>query len=651
MQIIHKLDDFLKIIFPNITNENIIEILKDFYSFGSKKPNVYIENGQVIIDLDTNNSKAQLNLFQRAIELCENQKFAPAEKIIKELIQANPTNSEYHRILGQIYSDLGNQEEAIDALIDALRWNPSNGNALMMMGNIFARFKKDMPTALKYYDQAIATKKADHITLANIAYILFEEGKLAKAKNYVGAAFSVNVRYPNSYFIASLIAEKEGDLHAAFNYMTQSVKFASTADTIYQKGIEQLFSFAKQIENDFDGKILFKAYRSKLEELGGVEVDILEDSEITTDAKIEFAEHYKRDKHIVKYKSSFPAIEHLIMHELVHLDFVLQAKQANSNHIFFSTHQNKQNFLNDIKPTIQNLEKLGIQKEMINKFSEGVFNGINLQAYNTPIDIFIEDFLYKKFTKLRPFQFLSLFRLQQIAINSVTDEKVLRLSPTKFVSISKIYSLVNAIQFKDLFGINLIPEYKAIGLEVQTAENFYNYFKNIRDNRKPGQEFDLVRSWAIELDLDDYFELELESKFNAKNNIDDFIAKLQEDPFGLNEEEDPLEKSEMERFQKSQQELGTNMAVVMFMVDALNLFKEKSNEEIKKVAFEIAALGGMGIDPNKQNYIIASIPEKRFSGNQVLAYMYVSWALAIPDKVQILGLPYENEYELAKKMK
>jgi hypothetical protein len=58
----------------------------------------------------------------------------------------------------------------------------------------------------------------------------------------------------------------------------------------------------------------------------------------------------------------------------------------------------------------------------------------------------------------------------------------------------------------------------------------------------------------------------------------------------------------------------------------------------------------MGIDPNKKEYIIASIAGKRFCGNQVLAYYYVSWAIAIPEQVQHLGLDFKKEYEIAKKI-
>jgi hypothetical protein len=73
-------------------------------------------------------------------------------------------------------------------------------------------------------------------------------------------------------------------------------------------------------------------------------------------------------------------------------------------------------------------------------------------------------------------------------------------------------------------------------------------------------------------------------------------------------------------------------------------------EDIKQIALEVAMLGTMGIDPNKKEYIISSIPNKRFSGNRVLAFYYVSWAIAMPEQVQHLGLDFKNEFEMAKKL-
>jgi Tfp pilus assembly protein PilF len=653
MQIVHKINDFLYTIFPELENANekeIITAIQKYYTYGPFVPKVSINDGIVTIDVDTEYIITQDADYNKTVALCEKGKFDEAKIILEKLIQKNPSNSEFHRILGQILSEQGDQDEAINALIDALRWNSSNGWGLLMMGNIFAKHKKDIKTALIYYDQAILANKADHITLANIAYLLFQENKHEEAKKYAWETIKLNEKYPNAHFILSLIAQSENDLHSAFYSAIQAIKFSTQKDALYQNAVKQAFEVAKLIAGDFDGRKIFFKYRSQLEDEGGTEIDIYADDEIKTAAKVEIAERYNRNKHIVKYKSTYPAVEHLVMHELVHLDFVNQARKENLNQVFISTQQNKNNFIESILPAINNLKSKILDLSTIEFFIESVFSGLNLQTYNTPIDVFIEELLYKEYAELRPFQLMSLFGMLQDAIKAVTDKRILDIAPLSVISKTRTYSLVNAIQFKELFGIDTIQEFKPTSDELKLAETFYKEFIEYREDRKPGEEYELVKHWAQDLGLDTFFELESEAKFETKNNIDDFVTKLQQDPFGLEEPEDPFQKREMEKFQKHQEEIGTNMAIVMFMVEALKHFQGKEASDIKQAAFEIAMLGTQGIDPNKKDYIISSIDNKRFTGNQVLAFYYISWALVMPEQVQHLGLDFGKEFEIAKKI-
>ena len=45
------------------------------------------------------------------------------------------------------------------------------------------------------------------------------------------------------------------------------------------------------------------------------------------------------------------------------------------------------------------------------------------------------------------------------------------------------------------------------------------------------------------------------------------------------------------------------------------------------------------------------IAGKSFSGYQVLAYYYVSWAKAFPEYLEQLQLPFAKEYEFAKEIR
>lgn len=650
MQIIHKIDNFLYTIFPSVIQgdqQSLLNAIQDFYTYGPYKPKVTIDNDFVRIEIDTPTILAQDIDYQKVIAFCEKGKYADAKPILKKLIEKNPAISEYHRIMGQILSDEGDQEEAINCLIDALRWDSKNGWALLMMGNIFAKFKDDVPTAMKYYDQALIANPKDNITINNIGANLMQQGKLEEAKKYFHEALKINNKYANTHFALGMIAEMEADLQSAFHSTIQAIKRNKSKDVLYQNSVRQAFEISKKIIATDSGKKIFREYRHKLEFDGDRKIDIIQDEEIPTAAKFEFAENYDRETHIVKYKPSYPAVEHLIMHELVHSDFVIEARKGELNQLFISTQNHKTEFIKGLEPTIKKFNKMGISEKSIADYCSNLFEGMNRQIFNTPIDLFIENFIYNEFAELRPFQFISLYNMLQEGLKAVTDKKIVELSPKDIISKSKVYNIVNAIQFKELFGFDFIKDFNTTPIEMKLATDFYDEYLQYKEDEEPAEEYELVLHWAEDLKLDKNFELVNEHEYRTKRtDIDNLLSLIEKDPYDL-ESKDPYKQWEMDKFQKSQEQIGINMAVAMFMVDALQFFEDKSKEEIKKIAFEIAMQGTQGYRPYKDNYRINSIKDKTFSGYHILAYYYVSWSLAIPEMVSQLNLPYEAEYKMA----
>lgn len=49
-------------------------------------------------------------------------------------------------------------------------------------------------------------------------------------------------------------------------------------------------------------------------------------------------------------------------------------------------------------------------------------------------------------------------------------------------------------------------------------------------------------------------------------------------------------------------------------------------------------------------YKLKTIPDKEFSGYELLAWYYVSWAIAIPEMLDQLDLPFAKAYETALSM-
>jgi hypothetical protein len=246
---------------------------------------------------------------------------------------------------------------------------------------------------------------------------------------------------------------------------------------------------------------------------------------------------------------------------LIHLDFVTQARKEKANLLFLSNSENKKEFLSAIKSTINSLTKRGIQKEATNNYTHALFEGINHQIYNTPIDLFIEDLIYAN----------------------------------------------------------------------------YSEYSNFKLNKQPADEYELVKNWAKVLELDKYFSLVSEAIYRADKT---------DQPL----ENDSYQEREMFQFQRSQEVIGTNMAVVTYMVDALQYFEKISQDNIKKIAVEIALLGAKGFRPDKKDYTLSSIHDTAFSGYKILAYYYISWKLALPEMLSELQLPYNDEYEVAHAM-
>jgi len=127
------------------------------------------------------------------------------------------------------------------------------------------------------------------------------------------------------------------------------------------------------------------------------------------------------------------------MHELVHLDFVIQARKNDLNQLFISNQSHKTQFITGLEPTIKKFHKMGISEKSIADYCSNLFEGMNRQIFNTPIDLFIEQFLFTEFPDLRPYQFISLYTMLQEGLKAVTDKKIVELSPKDIISISSSF--------------------------------------------------------------------------------------------------------------------------------------------------------------------------------------------------------------------
>jgi tetratricopeptide (TPR) repeat protein len=647
-----KKSEFLKVIFPDIDihdNEVIRKVLTVYYSQYGHTPRVEIDGDVITISLPDSVQQHYPDEFYKAADLCTAKKYREAIPIFERLIEADPKVSEYHRNLGQAYEELGEYDNAIDSLIEALRWNPKNNWALLLMGNIYLRAEKDTQTALTYFDQIIEADPENYLALSNIGGIFLRLDKLNLAERYFKNTLKVNPTFVNALHGIGIIEMRKGNTLKAFESGVSGLKACQPKDSQMKEILDDfLLTVTNQYFKEGSKMDLVADYITQLETASGKEIQIQTVKNLPVNAKIEIAENYDRDFHLVSYRPDSPRIEHLICHELTHLKLILAAREIGENLLFTSDQQHVIRFRKLMDPTSKKLKSDGLPEENIQGFINSVFHGLNSRVFNAPIDLFIEDLLYTDFEELRPYQFISMVEMDKLSLQAVTDPQILEVTPPTLISKVKVYNALTARQIDNLYGTSLESRYPLSPTEKGFLNQFWDEFLEYREDMEPGEEYELVQNWANDLELDVFFKFKPDPN-NSKKGKDPTVvlANIESDPLG-SDSFSLEEEKEMKKFLATNADLKINMAIFLHMVDAIKFFKKLDDPRIQEIAMELALLGNTGIDPNKQGYKVSFQKGKGFSGQKVLAFMYVSIALSLPDLLAELKMPFEKEYNLAK---
>lgn len=230
---------------------------------------------------------------------------------------------------------------------------------------------------------------------------------------------------------------------------------------------------------------------------------------------------------------------------------------------------------------------------------------------------------------------------------AVTKKEIVELTPPATLNASKIMNIVSAMQFRDLYGVDITQNYKATFAQIKTAQKLYEQFLVMKQRRLPADEYNLVDSWAEELNLKKYYALVDENEYRKKSSVENILKDIEDDPFDLNK---PTPNDALKVPLNFDKEPAGKMTVTMYCLDALQYFTNKTPEQIKEIGFEIAMLGRHGLNPHDSNkkLHLATIPNKEFTSLQLLAYMFTAWQTI--DPTADLNLDFKNEYEAAKQM-
>ena len=129
--------------------------LEEYFSYMGLMPEVEVLQDYVRVDIDDEKIKKAEAKVKLAYDCCNRGNFISAKSLLKEALEICPLYSDAYRTLAQIHMQEGKAEDAIATCSEALKCDPKNMWALILMGNLMLHFRKDGEQALKYYEKTL----------------------------------------------------------------------------------------------------------------------------------------------------------------------------------------------------------------------------------------------------------------------------------------------------------------------------------------------------------------------------------------------------------------------------------------------------------------------------------------------------------------
>ena len=639
MVIIVRLKDIIvdpekEINLENIPVDEAIELIKKSYGFLSTTIGVHIKDGIATIESTDEQLKSTdeaLGFYDDGIKEANKGKYARAIKLFEKALQKLPEHVDARRNMAMSFLEIGNAEEAKNHIIDVLRLNPKDVWGLILLGNIYSKHENDKETAERFYMKAYEISPNDQFLLNNIGALYADKGQYPESIKYFEKAIEVDETYPNAYYSLALAQMNSGKDKTALNALDDMFIKSDSSDLrskpIYTEARKLYIELNKRLAKK--NKDLLEAFieerKETLEKITGYQIQITEDNNLEmVTARTQMAYKYKRDYHSINYKVKSDLVTpHILAHEMEHIILEHEARKLNRNLLFTTTSKTHEHALNSIKQDFYKLKNKGFSEEQIENVVNQTIQGLANQLFNVPIDMFIEYRLYNEFEILRPSQFVSLYLFNQEYISIFLNKEIKRLTSHLIfkanITLNCTYALLVDYIYKGITEYHLPYKQSNIFL---TSQKLFNLWNESLQSYKHGDEYTLISQFAEVLKLKNWFEFQkddtIESKLEGVTNPE------------LLKQKEP--------------------SSVMYLLSALQRFEKMSDDEIYKISSEIALLGSSGIDyaSSDTKYSLASIPNEKFTGLQLMCLMYVGFKKVNPSLNPAPDL--DNAYEIALKM-
>ena len=382
--------------------------------------------------------------------------------------------------------------------------------------------------------------------------------------------------------------------------------------------------------------------KGELEQQLGCPIEIVEDENCPVPVKIEFAHNYVRKSHVIRLNPNQCVNCYPVFAIMLQTKLQLKAHEGEGGCGFLqpvSTPQQCQSFADMFRS-----DKKG--QELLRQYGPTQFDGLVeklrvglvSQATSQVMEMLASDVVLRDYPEAVEDMKVYL-RGQALVGAGATKEQLLGMFPRFIVTANRRMNIAFTMKVGEICGEKLIDAYEPTPEEVDAGLDIYGFYRKERDLVK--------ESGGIYGDvLEKMLHYTKVGRFVRLAVID--IAPIDLPPQGGDGLTDHA-REELAKFKKNFGDANEqdSMVMALAMYKVIRELRRWPLESVKSLGMEIALLGRTGISPAK-SYRLEHFPNRgEIPGCEVLAYYYVSWAMAIPEKLDCLNLPYKKAYAAA----
>lgn len=606
-----------------LSTSELIDVIRKQFGYLPGEVDVEISDGVAIIQFEEASPQEQTEarrLLEKAAKRAKSGEFRKAKEIYERVLELDPAMADARRELAMTFFELGDMSAAKDQLIDALRLKPDDAWSYVVLGNIYVKHDHDLATAARFFTRALELKPGDPYALNSLAAVSQELGDPAKALRCFDEAIASHPEFANAWVGKALLFNAQDQPAQVVEVLDSMFSRAEVMDVrsqpIFTEG-RKLYLSAEHQLSEAKRSDVFKAletYKAEVAALSGYPVKVRTEAvpgQLSGVAQMAWKRG--RDHHVVQVREALtpPHAQHVEAHELTHIRLEALARKQSRNKWFATTAASREMAIRSLAPDIKKLERQGYSGDSITQVVLDLVGGLSGSVFNTPLDMWIETLLHREMPSLRPAQFISLHRLASEALVATTLPEIRKLTPPKVLRASTALNGTAALFLDDFAhgATDFWAQYQRLD-GASLSPRLFQLWKDRRDALQPGDEYDLVDTFADLLGLRAWYE-------------------WKPDPGTHEVTEAPAREG------TTNPELLTakQPAAVFYFLDAFKRFDAMTPEQVRNVAFEIALLGRSGLDyaSPDEKYELRALPERKFSGLHLMCLMYAGFKRVAPE--------------------